>query len=231
MWAYNVARQLARAAGYRVTPDKALQRDADMLAAADAWMQAAADDTYCILKVHMPLYERDGLKVIYLQRDLHDRIHSICRFDQRGFSEDSITQIVRSQLEMDAHYDRWQAHHLLRLPYAGLENDSRTLIRRIAGFMQLDDIATASIEQIDRDLSKQSVRRLVERLDPEAVDPASSVATLIRGSADAVRAFDQETGFQTGHVSDYRSGDWQHLWTDEQKEIVARAIRRAGGEP
>ncbi len=38
------------------------------------------------------------------------------------------------------------------------------------------------------------------------------------------RAFDVETGFQSGHVSDYRDGDWRHILTREQQTALDQIL-------
>ena len=50
---------------------------------------------------------------------------------------------------------------------------------------------------------------------------------VVRVSKNRARAYDHETGFQTGHVSDYRDGDWQQILTDEQKARLDAAIAAA----
>jgi hypothetical protein len=49
----------------------------------------------------------------------------------------------------------------------------------------------------------------------------------IKGASGIVRAHDDVTGFQSGNVSNYLSGDWQNLWSNEQKQLVDTAIRAA----
>ena len=74
--------------------------------------------------------------------------------------------------------------------------------------------------------AKESVRALIETMERE-VDTENPVAAptrqagtvLLPGGAQA-RALDVATGFQSGHVSDYRDGDWQTLLTAEQKALV-----------
>ena len=43
-------------------------------------------------------------------------------------------------------------------------------------------------------------------------------------SRDNYRAFDRRTGFQTGHVSKYQSGDWRHILTADEQRVVWERI-------
>jgi hypothetical protein len=43
-----------------------------------------------------------------------------------------------------------------------------------------------------------------------------------------VRAFDTDTGFQSGHVSNYREGDWKRILSAKQKFRLEALIAAAG---
>ena len=228
MWAFNVARALAGESGHPVVPETALKHDADMFAAADRWMREGPENAYCIIKVHQPLNPLPGLKVIYLTRDIRDRMYSICRFDHRELNEQSAREMVRNHLLMDKHYAGWPAEQLLQLPFEQLEQNSKPLIESIAAFMGIDSLGTEQLAAIEEKFSKRSVRRLVEGLSDQQDNQLSGKSNVV-GTTASKRDFDDQTGFQTGHVSDYHSGDWQHLWTEEQQAIVDAAIEAEQG--
>lgn len=234
MWAYNVARLLAQKAGLRVTPNRALKRDEEMLAAADAYLRMNPIDVFCIIKVHMPLYEKPNLKVIHIERDLRDRIFSIHRFENRPLNEETALLEVTASLDMAAHYEQWPSSHILRVQFDALESDSINLIARIADFMGLPAIGAEHIHEIDAKLAKAQLRKRISNVDRIVFEDIGgldehSVST-VKGTSGKIRAYDEETGFQSGHVSDYCSGDWQHLWSDKEKQVIDNAIRIALNE-
>jgi len=231
MWAYNVARLLAQKASLEVTPGKALKRDKEMLAAADAYLRINAVDTYCIIKVHMPLYQKPNLKVIYLERDLRDRIFSLHRFENRPIAEETALLEVTASLDMASHYEQWPSSHILRIQFDSLDDDSANQIRRIAEFMGLPAISGEHIHEIDAGLTKARVKKRIANLEEmvlgNAQSPDNIAVSAVKGTSGNVRAYDDDTGFQSGHVSDYRAGDWQHLWSDQDKQVIDNAIHMA----
>lgn len=231
MWAYNAARLLAQKAGLTVVPDRVLKKDEQMLAAAETYLKENAVDACCVVKVHIPLNEQSSLKVIYMTRDLRDQIYSLCRFENRPVTEQAVLEMVAYTMGMDSHYERWPSSRILRVSYDSLENDSINLIRRIAHFMELPAIDMEDFHEIDAKLSKTQVRKEISRMDRVVFDGTENhdehSLSRVKGASGTIRAFDDATGFQSGHVSDYRSGDWKHLWTDRQKQIVDDAIRIA----
>ena len=132
--------------------------------------------------------------------------------------------MVRSHLLMESHYAQWSHENILRLHFEALETDSLKLIALIAAFMGLNTISPDKMSEIDEKLSKRSVSKLIESLVIESTASVSRQTRTLHGSTGSKRVRDEKTGFQTGHVSDYRPGDWRYLWTDEQKALVSEAI-------
>lgn len=229
MWCFNVARSLARSAGLAVTPEPVPQNNEDMFAAGEAYLQRNEPGIRCIIKVHRKIQESHHVKVIYGTRDLRDRIYSMCRFRNLELDERTARAIVANTVDMDRHYDRWSPSSILQVAFEDIERDSLTIIRSIADFIGLPDTSADTIRQIGADLSKDNVRKKITELDSRAADavgkPSADLPPVVKGGDDNLRNFDLTTGFQTGHVSDYRPGDWQQLWSDEQKRLVDDAIR------
>jgi len=231
MWSYNVARSLARRADFAVTPGKVPQNNENMIAAAEAYLRRGDPASRGIIKVHMKLHLQGHIKVIYNTREIRDRIYSFCRFMNRPLDEHNALDLIKDDFDVQRHYEQWPSSSILRIPYEAIERDSADLIRRIAGFMGLEAFDASEIQAISDELGKNLVKKKIAELDRRAFRPdgsigAKPVATVIDDSG-SVRAFDEDTGFQTGHISDYRSGDWQHLWSEEQKKLVDEAIRIA----
>ncbi len=231
MWATNVARMLALKANLKVIPDPAIRREKDMLAVAGQFLRMNANDVICIIKVHTALNQKQNLKVIYIKRNVRDRIFSMCRFEDKPLTENLALKMVMNDMRMDAHYENWPSSQILRISYDSLETDSRNLIHSIANFMQITSVNDDDIKDINTKLSKSQVKKKVSQMDGIVSGGADNLGqsslSKVEGASGVIRAFDDTTGFQSGHVSDYRAGDWQHLWSDEQKQLVDGAIRIA----
>jgi hypothetical protein len=78
---------------------------------------------------------------------------------------------------------------------------------------------------IVRGLSKEKVALLIERKERDIIrraredSPIKADEVVVLGPKN-MRAFDTATGFQSGHVSNYREGDWKRILTEEQKSRI-----------
>jgi hypothetical protein len=150
---------LAQKAGQQVVPERVPKSDEEMLAVADDYWKRGAANECCVIKVHMPLDDRPDLKVIYMTRDLRDRIFSFCRFGNTPLTEQVVLTAATRSLEMDAHYARWPSSEILSISFDSLENDSLELIHRIADFMGLRGIGDEKLNLINAELGKNQVKK------------------------------------------------------------------------
>jgi len=226
MWTLNVCRALIRAAGLDTVPADVPSDDDEMLAAAKEWREAGQRQSRCVIKVHYPLDPMPGLNVIYNTRDLRDRIFSMCRFMKRELTEESANLMVRRSFAMDAHYAAWPKQNLLLAPYESIDADSETLIGKIASFMELPELKSEAIRNVADSLSKKSVRLHIREMEKrmDAGSGGDKRLEIVAGDGGSRRVYDRNTGFQSGHISDYEPGDWQFLWTNDQKIWIDQAI-------
>jgi len=233
MWSFNVTRSLVREAGLKLVPDQVPVTDLDMLAVADSYVKSRPKRTRCVIKVHSMINVSSSVKIIRNRRDLRDRLFSYLRFMQQRFNERDIVEAVSWSREMDTHYDRWPAESILNIPFESIGTNSTELIRQIAEFVGLPAVNANTLSAIDLQYSKQRVKEQIAEIEDRVFDRDGNVkrdadpdAVLDMGTGQ-IRAFDAASGFQSGHVSDCRPGDWKRQWTDQQKQIVNDAIRKA----
>ncbi|MAF83993.1 MAG: hypothetical protein CL797_07825 [Chromatiales bacterium] len=234
MWAFNVVRQLFLAAGFNLIPDEVPQHDHSMDLAVKTYLETGSKDTRCVVKVHTCLKVMPFLKVIRIRRDVRDRIFSFCRFTKTTFDEALINEMVATSFATDAYYDQWPTAGILNISFESIIDDSMAVIEEIAAFIGFMNIDGETLEMLDRQLSKQQVRQKIDDLNRRVFSSADTLRQNVEPQSETVnfgpgevRAFDISTGFQSGHVSDYHRGDWKHLWSDEQKQMVDHAIRLA----
>ncbi len=230
MWSFNVARYLVREAGLNLVPERVPKLEPEMFSVAESYLQSSPPDTRCVIKVHRTINVSPSVKVIRNTRDLRDRLVSYFRFTKKNFDEQSILSEVAWSLKIDSHYDQWPADSILNISFDSIRNDSIELIRQIAEFIGLPVMDTRILRNIDVQFSKQQVRKQIAEIEDHVFDHEGNVKNSAESDAvldlgpGLVRAFDVTSGFQSGHVSDYQAGDWMHLWTDEQKQMVDNAI-------
>jgi hypothetical protein len=229
MWCLNVTRALLRAAGRTVLPEHIPQHPQQMMAHADTAAIDSDPQRVWTLKTHL-LIRPDAARSIFIspRRDPRDALMSYMRFMRHDF--ETALPAVRTWRELLRHYDGFPANRLLRLDYREIADRPAAAAGRIAAFLALA-LTPQTIETEVEAFSKaevakrigQTERRLRERI---AAGQKISPAEVVRLAGGAARAFDLETGFQSGHVSSYRDGDWRHLLTPEQQQRLEAALAR-----
>ena len=215
MWTYNVARKLAMAAGIRVTPAKVPVYSGPMFAAADRHLKLSPPNVYCIIKVHEKVNLVPGIKIINNRRSIPDRLYSWLRFTKKPFSEEMVRRFILRNHAADQYYDTWPKNRILIVDYERMSADNLGQIIAIAEFMGLSFLDQAVFAALADELSKQKIKQKTDNLDKDS----AAIHNPTIGTA-----FDPQTGFQTGHVSDYSPGDWRRLWPAEQVAIIERCL-------
>jgi hypothetical protein len=229
MWTTNVVRELVRQSGATVLPPTVIKSDEGSVAFGRAHL-AGGDAGVAVLKAHVPPVASPAARCIVTQRDLRDVVVSMMRFQHLDFDE--MAKALPSYVQCGkADYYYPAGPNRLVQQYATMLADPIGTIRTIARFLGLT-VGEDAIAAIATKLSKENVRQRIADVEKalvarsqsgQAIDPADLV--LMRNNR--ARAYDHETGFQTGHVSDYREGDWQQILTDEQKARIDAAIAAA----
>ena len=232
MWTFNVTRALIREAGLAPVPKRVPKTDEEGLEIVASYLRSAAADSRCVVKLHSLLHVSPDLIVIRNKRDIRDRLFSYFQFLKVSIDEQSIEAAVSKSLAKEAHYDRWPADRILNIPFESIENQSDEVIRKIATFIGLSALNEKIIRSVDFRFSKQQVRKKIADLEHHVLDGEGNFKQGVNPDAvvealGQVRAFDVDSGFQSGHVTDYCPGDWRHLWTERQKQMVDAAIRAA----
>jgi len=99
------------------------------------------------------------------------------------------------------------------------------VIRRIDHFIGTQ----ASFEQImhiNEQFSKKNVKKRIEQFEAipaEQIKANTAAFELIKKPGDnCYRVFDKATGFQTGHISSNKDGQWRQVFTkDQQQRLMA----------
>jgi hypothetical protein len=224
-WLFNVTREILRRAGREVLPERVPNDDKAMyeLAQRDAWADSDPHRIW-VLKIHGTILRSDlpRSKIITCIRDPRDVLVSFRQFMDTSFEHAlTISQGVKRYVEG---YRDHPTDLLLRVEYEDIESRPIDVLRRVAGFLDVPLIAADAAEIVAM-FGRERVRQQVAELSQDLRQRLSSGAAvgtdevILRDQA-IVRAFDVGTGFQTGHVSDHKSGDWRSLLSDEEKRIV-----------
>jgi hypothetical protein len=227
MWTFNVTRQVVRAAGLEVLPSLVPQTDKAMWAAFQEGVRDHATDRVRVLKTHEALPpDLPASRFILPRRDIRDTVVSFMRFMRCDF--ETAIKFARSFLECGWHYDKWPRDRAVIIDYPDIVARPTDVVYTISAFLEVPvDLETTSA--IVRGLSKQKVALLIERKERDIIrrtregGPITADEVVVLGPNN-IRAFDTATGFQSGHVSNYREGDWKRILTVEQKSRLEALV-------
>lgn len=222
MWTYNVARDLTRRAGYTPWPIR-IPPDPITVFRQAAKYGVAASDVICV-KVHSR-FEGDfpGLKILCNLRDARDALVSWMRFTHSDF--ESALDGFEESLALTDYYLGNSSLDVMLVRYEDLMQRPAETILRISVFIgfpvdreQADLIAAA--------YSRDEVRRRITRIEDSSPTDGSADSVEIRNVDGTARNYDVATGFQSGHVSDSRGGEWRELLNESQQQRLAEITDR-----
>jgi hypothetical protein len=220
MWTYNVARELIRRAGHtpwpiRIPPDPI-----------PAFRQAvlhgvAAKDVICV-KVHSRFEGNlTGLKILCNLRDVRDAIVSWMRFTHCDFG--SALDGFEESLALTDYYLGSSNLEVCPVRYEDLMHRPAETVLRVGAFIGFP-VTLEVAEVIAAAYSRDNVRRRTSEIEHSRDETSSRTGRRIRNPDGSVRAYDESTGFQTGHVSDSRGGEWRELLNESQRTQLATIV-------
>ena len=119
-------------------------------------------------------------------------------------------------------YSSYSPESLRVVRYEDIESDPTGVIHDLAGFLECE-ISSGDTESISSRYSRENVKSLVSETDAALEHKIRNnekvqANEIVRLTPSNYRALDLETGFQTGHVSNRKSGEWRSSFS--QSEIT-----------
>lgn len=227
MWTFNVARELFATAGYNVLPSVVPHEDKDMF---DLYSKALQDDTqsnrYC-MKVHTILKENiKKSKVISTIRDPRDVCLSFKNFMKCDFSH--ALNAAKNIVDCVAIYEHYSSDYLTFVKYEDVNDRPYNAIKKIDEFLELQT-SDADIKCIVEKFSKTNVKNLIAQSTNALETKIQSNKQIdkkevVGNPTGNYRAFDLKTGFQSGHISGNKTGDWRIQFSKQEKIILEDAV-------
>jgi hypothetical protein len=179
-----------------------------------------AIDRVRVLKVHSQLPpDLPHSCFIVPSRDARDGLMSYMRFMRCGFDE--ALDYVRGAVETARHYAAFPRERTLFIAYEDIVVRPAAVVRTIARFLSAK-VEDRALFGIVRSYSRENVGRMIAKKERELArrsrdgEAIRSDELVVLGSQ-RIRMFDTATGFQSGHVSRSREGDWQKFFTPHQR--------------
>jgi hypothetical protein len=224
MWLFNVTRELFRVVGRSVEPELVPKADEKMFQQASEYAFFSQDPAKVwVLKVHgilKPNIPRS--QIITCHRDIRDVVVSFKEFMNVSF-EDAL-DCGRALLKYTKVYKKYNSDYLMLVAYNDIEINPVKLIMEMAKFLKIqinesdaEIIALKYSKEKVKDIIKQANESLLKKIiDKQPIDHHD----IVYFSDSNYRSFDRKTGFQTGHVSERKTGDWKNRLSHvEQQQL------------
>ena len=224
MWLFNVTREILKISGSDVLPKKIPQWDEEMLELYEK--QAMYDQNELnkyVLKLHTILNpDLPRSKILSTIRDPRDICISFLEFMKTDFQ--TALKSTKSIIKYSNTYNEYDKDYLKIIKYENIENKSIETVLEIAKFINCE-IDYNLAKQISEKFNKDNVKKIINKNNNNLKFKIEnkekiSESEIVYFSKTNYRSYDINTGFQTGHVSERKSGDWKKKFSSEEIEII-----------
>ncbi|HIJ53672.1 MAG TPA: FkbM family methyltransferase [Planctomycetes bacterium] len=221
MWTYNVTRSLIRAAGMEPLPKNVPVNE-------KPFINKALNETlsekqvYCVKTHYRVNHKLPDTLIIVTYRDIRDAVFSYMKF--MGLSFEEAFQAPKRWMVLTDTYFENQSPNILKIRYDEIVNEPMDTIQKIDRFIGTG-ASFETIEKINEEFSRKKMKEKVDGLkdiSPEQVRVNAAAFDTVENAGGIVRVLDRATGFQTGHVSFRKDGQWREDLTEEQKQHLMR---------
>ena len=228
MWTTNVTREILKYVGDSVFPVKQLQNDEDFfkLFQLSALNDAHRKNKY-VLKTHQLMkLDLPRSKYIVNIRNPYDICASFFEFMQCDIK--TAINVAKEHVRVVEYYKSARRNDVFFVRYEHMESSPMDVILDVSKFLRVV-INRNDAEEISKKFDKNSVQRIIEDTDlqlnmkiknKEKLSPDEVVII----STENYRAIDQDTGFQTGHISNRKSGEWSKSFVDSEIPEIVKAL-------
>lgn len=227
MWATNIIREILKYSNFNVLPKVLLKSDSACVEfyKNDGLLDKNKQNKY-VFKIHSKIDRiPPGSKVITTVRNPYD----ICASFHEFMKCDLYTSIDSALLLLDFynHYKKLEKDVFV-IKYEEIENTPGLLIKNLSSFCEVK-LSEHNIEHIIRKYEKNNVKKLIDKNDLNLKRSFSENKKIdedkiVKDINGNIRSYDLDTGFQSGHISSRKTGDWMKVFSEEEKNIIIKKI-------
>ena len=213
MWTYNVIREIFVNQKKNIIPlsycsdDEMLKHHLNNL--------NSHNDIISIIKIHKIIKKQytNKTKIVINIRDPRDAVISYKRFMKlKNYSFQQTIKFINNSIDWIYYYRKnYNKEKLLEINFNDITDNPHKIFTKLEKFLYLK-INKKMVNKIIEKFSKKKVSEIIEKMRK------TSKSNLVALNKNTIRKLDEKTGFQIGHVSDYKEGDWQQHFSD--KEIL-----------
>tara|TARA_B100001057_G_scaffold148612_1_gene148546 strand:- start:385 stop:1161 length:777 start_codon:yes stop_codon:yes gene_type:complete len=224
MWLYNVTREILKFSKMNILPIKIPKYDAKFheIFEKQSLIDQNNSNKY-VFKIHRILKPNlPRSKILTTIRDPRDICISFKEFMRTDF--DTALKASKTLLKYEKIYKTYNEDYLKFFRYENIENKPIKTILEIANFINYE-INYKDAEEISLKYNKKEVKDLIKKNDENLLYKIKNKeeinkSSIVYFSKDNYRSFDTNTGFQTNHISNRNSGDWEKFFSSKEIEIL-----------
>ena len=221
MWTYNIIREIIKLYKYKLVPEIIPQSDNDMM---DIQKKDYKNlNIISVIKVHqlVKIENLNNTKLIFNFRDPRDALVSYLRFMKIDKYElinkiNFIKNIIR---RIEYYRNSLNKDNYLEINYKQITKKPENIIDRIGIFLNLN-IQKNQIIKINNKYQKKKLKEQIKIKDKELEfkkkNKKINKNEVVYLGKNNFRFFDKYTGFQSGHISSHKDGQWKDFLSNEE---------------
>jgi hypothetical protein len=224
MWLRNVTREILKLSKINIFPIKIPKNDQSSFEIFEKQSLIDQNDSNkYVFKIHQILKPNlPRSKILTTIRDPRDVCISFKEFMKTDF--DTALKATKSLLKYEKIYKTYNKKYLRFFRYENIENKPIETVLEIGNFIGYE-INYKDAEEISLKYNKKKVKNLIKKNDENLFSKIKNKEEIDRSSIvyfskDNYRSFDTNTGFQSNHISNRNSGDWDKSFSSKEIEIL-----------
>ena len=221
MWTYNVIREIFVNQKKNIIPlsycsdDEMLKHHLNNL--------NSHSDIISIIKIHKKIKEQytNKTKIVINIRDPRDAVISYKRFMKlKNYSFQQTIKFINNSIDLIYYYRKnYNKEKLLEINFNDITDNPHKIFTKLEKFLYLK-INKKMVNKIIEKFSKKKVSEIIEKMRK------TSKSNLVALNKNTIRKLDEKTGFQIGHVSDYKEGDWKKHFSNDEILIINNKFKK-----
>jgi len=137
-------------------------------------------------------------------------------------------EITKGNMQTVDYYWSLADEECLKIEYADILNTpmkvASTMDQRLGLRLKNNQVASSVVRLRKEKISKRLKLLEVNLKQRIKCGEPSSANELVPNADGTFRVYDTRSGFQSGHISGYREGDWKKILTDQLQSIIEREL-------
>ena len=224
MWTSNIIKEIFTTANYDTYPKNVIKSDIDSLKFFETSIVKDQNKlNKYVLKIHVKLatlpYRSKIVTNIRNPYDICASYHEFMKCDlERSIS------VAADLLNYLNHYKKLN-NNIFLIRYENIEKNPKLLIKQLAEYFEVS-INDQQVNEIDNKFNKDAIIKLIKKNDNEMKIKNQDVdqEKIIKLKNGHQRFFDITTGFQSGHISKRKTGEWKKNFSEKETKIIIKKL-------